>query len=238
MVLALILATVFALQIAWAVHQIRRDLSLSGMRVERVRWLPLAPLLSFRGSRSHMIYRVWFADGRGTRLTCLAVVSVFGGVVFEEQRELRQHSSMQTAAPAEFPWSRVAWAVLACVVLGVRYWSASYGDLHLPDDLLQPELGLVVVLAGWLRFAHPTRTTTTLALMALAPVGTVVVRIVIDLARDPTSHNLFPVELVIAAVVGLLAAGLGVGLGALARRLAPPATGALRPAAHSPRAGR
>ena len=219
---ALLLAAVFGIQVAWAVHQIRRELALVGMRVERVRWLPFARLFSSRWTRRHMIYRAWYADRQGVQLTCLAVASVFGGIVFEEQREVRAERSATTRPLRawSFPWPSVACSLLACFVLGVRYWSAPYRDLDLPSGLLQPELALVVAMAGWLQFVQPTRRLSTLALMALAPVGTVIVRIATDVARDPTSHNLFPFEIVIAAFVGLLAAGLGVGLGALARRLA------------------
>jgi|SRR5688572_19257074 len=217
---ALILVIVLGIQVAWTSHQIRGELAGMGMRVERVRWLPWARFFSGRWTRRHMIYRAWYSDRSGARLTCLAVATVFGGIVFEEQRAVVASKAVASTTPglARIPWSSVVCAAVACLALGARYWSASYRELNLPSSLIRPELALVVALASWLQFVEPRRRLSTLALLALAPVATVIVRIAADLARDPTSHNLFPFELAIAGFVGAAAAGLGVGLGTLAGR--------------------
>ncbi len=49
----------------------------------------------------------------------------------------------------------------------------------------------------------------------------VVVQIIVDYSRDPTSHNLAPFEILIALVIGLPPAVLGVLLGNLVRRKVP-----------------
>lgn len=54
------------------------------------------------------------------------------------------------------------------------------------------------------------------ALLPLAGFGFVVARLVVDTRRDPTSHNLWPFEVLIAAAVALAALGL-LGLGHRAR---------------------
>ncbi len=43
-----------------------------------------------------------------------------------------------------------------------------------------------------------------LALLSLAPLAVCVARIVVDTARDPTSHNLFPLEILMWGGSGLL----------------------------------
>jgi hypothetical protein len=45
-----------------------------------------------------------------------------------------------------------------------------------------------------------------------------VIKIVIDLQSDPTSHNLLPFELVISGVVGLTGAGVGTAIGSMLRK--------------------
>jgi len=52
-------------------------------------------------------------------------------------------------------------------------------------------------------------------------VAVTVVQIIVDYRRDPTSHNLAPFEILIALVIGLPPAILGVLLGNLVRRKAP-----------------
>jgi hypothetical protein len=49
----------------------------------------------------------------------------------------------------------------------------------------------------------------------------IVVQIIVDYSRDPTSHNLAPFEILIALVIGLPPAILGVLLGRLVRRKVP-----------------
>lgn len=43
-------------------------------------------------------------------------------------------------------------------------------------------------------------------------------RVVVEAARDPTSHNLWPVEVVIAGGIGLVAALIGVGVARMLQR--------------------
>jgi hypothetical protein len=59
---------------------------------------------------------------------------------------------------------------------------------------------------------------TTFAFLSGSVVFVVAARIAVDTARDPTSHNLWPFEIVIAGFVGAVAAGLGITIGALVRR--------------------
>jgi hypothetical protein len=47
----------------------------------------------------------------------------------------------------------------------------------------------------------------------------VAVRVAVEVAQDPTDHNLWPFELIIAAIFSLVAVVPGLLIGALARRL-------------------
>jgi hypothetical protein len=49
--------------------------------------------------------------------------------------------------------------------------------------------------------------------------GAVFARVIVDTWRDPTSHNLWPFEIVIALVMGLAVTVLGTLLGSVVRRL-------------------
>jgi hypothetical protein len=44
-------------------------------------------------------------------------------------------------------------------------------------------------------------------------------RVAVETSRDPTTHNLWPFEVVIAGGIGLIAGALGVGITRLAQRL-------------------
>jgi len=100
--------------------------------------------------------------------------------------------------------------VLAC---GLPLWPVPYQQVSMPGNpsastwlLLGTFAGLI---AGYLlrkRKRVPILAVT--AGFALAVVG----RVAVETAHDPTSHNLWPFEVVIAGAIGLVAALVGVGL--------------------------
>jgi hypothetical protein len=59
---------------------------------------------------------------------------------------------------------------------------------------------------------------TVLVTSAAVP-GAVFARVIVDAWRDPTSHNLWPLEILIALVMGLAVTVLGALLGSVFRRL-------------------
>jgi hypothetical protein len=120
----------------------------------------------------------------------------------------------------------LVWVLLACAVVvlaaGVPYWRLSYDELNrghfavLPGALLLGFLTLVLVLTEVAAVKQIAVT------MLLAVPVIVCVSVIKDTAADPTSHNLWPFELVLAALSGavivLPAATLGVaGRWAMAR---------------------
>jgi hypothetical protein len=103
-------------------------------------------------------------------------------------------------------------------VFGSVYWTQSYSDLDIGS------IGLPLYLLACVPVAvlRATRTAPYLMASLALPTGLVVAvmgRIAVDVAGDPTSHNLWPLEIVIAGVVGLFWGFLAGGLGELILRL-------------------
>lgn len=111
-------------------------------------------------------------------------------------------------------------SALATLAIALPYWFASTDAVS--DDGIFGRLWLVAAVlvvttaaAGLLR---AVRSLVVVALM-LVPVPVAVLgRVVIDLAADPTSHNLWPIELVVSSVL----AAPPVLLGALLARVIRP----------------
>lgn len=118
------------------------------------------------------------------------------------------------------PW-RVGAVVLAgLLACGLPLWPIPYREVSMPEN---PSgtlwlLGASVsgLLAGFL--LRPGLRAPVLSVVAgfvLAVVG----RVAVETSSDPTSHNLWPFEVVIAGGFGLAGALLGVGTARLAQRL-------------------
>jgi hypothetical protein len=90
-----------------------------------------------------------------------------------------------------------------------------YARVSLPDTLISPAL-LVVVVSGAISRAigKCPFVPTVLVVGAAVPVA-VVVRVLLDALRDPTSHNLWPFEVIIAVGVGFLASASGALAGSI-----------------------
>lgn len=101
----------------------------------------------------------------------------------------------------------VSVAILAAFfAVGIVYWQIPYSEASLPNSLYGP--GLVVLLLIAAAFRGVTRATflQTLYAVGLAVPAMVMARVVVETSRDPTSHNLWPFEIIIATGVGLAAA--------------------------------
>jgi hypothetical protein len=101
---------------------------------------------------------------------------------------------------------------VAFLAVGIPYWRLPYAQLSLPGSLVGPGLFVLFAAAGVARWwgvgALPA-----IALIGAAAPAAVLARIVFDTALDPTSHNLWPFELLIAAGLGHAAASAGALLG-------------------------
>ena len=99
--------------------------------------------------------------------------------------------------------------VLPTVAVGTTYWARPYAELQLPSALLWWPVVLVFFGALASRLAGAGFMASWFAAGATLPV-VVLVRVVLDTAADPTTHNLWPLEFLIADVLGFGAAFLGV----------------------------
>lgn len=101
----------------------------------------------------------------------------------------------------------------AFFAVGVPYWRIPYSQASLPNSLYGWGLVVILVLAAVLRF----KATFMRAFIAvgLAVPAMVLARVVAETSRNPTSHNLWPFEIIIAAGVGFSVALAGALVGAL-----------------------
>ena len=125
------------------------------------------------------------------------------------------------------PGGGLPWAVLVAAftagLIAVPYWSSSYATVR--DDgiftwfwLVELVLFLGTVLAASLSNAQIWAV---MAVMLTCVPIVVMGRVVMDTAADPTSHNLWPFEVVLSMIISVPPIGVG-GLLAWAIRRATP----------------
>lgn len=117
---------------------------------------------------------------------------------------------------------RAAVVFAAFLVCGVLLWPIPYSQVSLPGN---PSSGLLLLLGGAVGFVAAFLIRPGFAAPWLAvPMGfalAVLARVTVETSRDPTSHNLWPFEVVILGGIGLAAGLIGVTLARLIQRLAP-----------------
>jgi len=108
--------------------------------------------------------------------------------------------------------------LVCCLAIGIPYWQTPYEKLSLPDSLYAPGLLLTFICA--IAFCvYNTRFVWSAAVFGCCAPMVVATRIIFDVSRDATSHNLFPFELAIAVMLGFSISGLGAMLGTGVRKL-------------------
>jgi hypothetical protein len=102
------------------------------------------------------------------------------------------------------------------LVVGVPYWRIPYNKATSADILVGAILiGVIALIA---RVVVDGRFSRTVLAVACAVPAAAMARVVVDTMRDPTSHNLWPFEVVIAFMVGLAGAVPGALIGSAIRR--------------------
>ncbi len=123
-------------------------------------------------------------------------------------------------------WWRWIAFLLTFLAVGGPYWLIPYNKLNLPDALLTPALS-VACLAPLVLCSHAgTRFWKATLTIAAAVPAAVLARVIADCAHDPSAHNLWPFEIVIAALVGFVGALAGALVGTLIRLVTGKRTGA------------
>ncbi|HET6350238.1 MAG TPA: hypothetical protein VFH88_14260 [Candidatus Krumholzibacteria bacterium] len=105
-------------------------------------------------------------------------------------------------------WLAVSF-VLAFLAIGSMHWMKPYAQVSLPNSLLGPGLGAVLIAGALACVAGRANFWIALLVVGSAAPAAIAARVVVDTARDPTSHNLWPFELVLGGIVGYAAAAVG-----------------------------
>jgi len=103
------------------------------------------------------------------------------------------------------------------LVVGVPYWRIPYNKAT--SSAVMGGAVLIGVIALIARVLIEARFSRVVLVLAAAVPTAVMARVVVDTMRDPTSHNLWPFELVIAFMVGLAGTVPGTLLGSVFRRM-------------------
>ena len=112
---------------------------------------------------------------------------------------------------------RLAAFVAAFFAIGIPYWQIEYAKVQLPNSLVEPQLLVVVLAALVVRRFTGTSIWNATSLAGVAVPCAVAARVIVEGIKDPTSHNLWPFEIVLAFGVGLIAAAVGALLGSWQR---------------------
>lgn len=108
--------------------------------------------------------------------------------------------------------------IASFLAIGLPYWQVPYAKVSLPNTLLGFGLIVVFLFAVACRLVPPTHFLLAAMVGAAAPAA-VITRVMYETSADPTSHNLWPFEVVIAAFVGFCVSLVGSILGGLLRPL-------------------
>jgi len=102
--------------------------------------------------------------------------------------------------------------------VGLTFWFRSYSEVQFPTALMNPSL-LVVAVAALLTRIYSGRNFALVALCIAAAIPMAIyARVTVDTASDPTSHNLWPLEILIGAFVAFPVALAGAFIGWLVAR--------------------
>lgn len=118
---------------------------------------------------------------------------------------------MTRSSPA---WLLIAF-LIAFIGVGFRYWQLPYAQASLPGSLYGPGLVAIAVIALMARAFGLARFWKVWLLIAAAVPAAVLVRIAVETAADAATHNLWPLEIAIAAALGLGCSLVGSLLGSL-----------------------
>lgn len=107
--------------------------------------------------------------------------------------------------------------LLCFFVAGIPVWLIPYSSLNVPDAFYGLGVVTVFFMALILSFRFGIRKG--LVVPGLVFPAVLMIRVVVEGIMDPGRHNLWPLALVIVAVLGFAVAGAGAALGWLGARI-------------------
>lgn len=105
--------------------------------------------------------------------------------------------------------------VIAMLAFGSSHWPPPYNSVGLPNSLFGIGIVVVLLLGPALRVLAPVGLWQATLTLGLAAPSAVFARVLVETTLDTTSHNLWPFELVIAALVGFPLAFIAALVGGL-----------------------
>jgi len=109
----------------------------------------------------------------------------------------------------------VAVFMVSFLALAMPYWQIPYSQIALPNSLLGPGALITCALAMFLRLEPRRKFAEVILACGGAFPAVVLSRIIYDVAFDASSHNLWPFEIVIAILLGLIVSAAGAAVGSL-----------------------
>jgi hypothetical protein len=106
-------------------------------------------------------------------------------------------------------WIRAFGFSVSALAVGVPYFLIPYRELNLPSALYGPGLCVLVATAALTVGCGATTFWKNVAIIGAAVPAIIVLRIAVETAADPTSHNLWPFEVIIGSIVSVLCAFTG-----------------------------
>jgi hypothetical protein len=99
--------------------------------------------------------------------------------------------------------------IASTFVIGTPFWLLPYAQLNLPNGLYGPGLLLLVCSAAASHAFAAATFWKSVAIAAAALPTIVMLRVSFETTADPTSHNLWPFELLISGMLGFTCALAG-----------------------------
>ena len=115
------------------------------------------------------------------------------------------------------PW--LAWFSAAFLAVGIPWWTAPYNHFTLSHPLAILGCLAFVCIAAWVAGWTPLGLGRGGLVVGGAVPCAVLARVVVETMKDPTSHSLWPFEVVFAGVFGIGLAYATGSIGYLFRRL-------------------
>ena len=109
--------------------------------------------------------------------------------------------------------------VLSFLTVGIPYWLIPYNKVSLPSTLMGPALLAVPFVALMIRAYGKASFWSAVTIVGASVPAAVFARVIIETGNDPTSHNLWPLEVIIALFVGFSCALAGALAGSLVAKL-------------------
>ncbi len=104
-------------------------------------------------------------------------------------------------------------------MIGIPYWLIPIQEVTLPNALYSPALTAVAVATALLHYLTENTFITSVNIMAMVLPAVVMSRVIAEGIIDPTSHNLWPIELIIAILMGYAIALPSTVVGVAIRKL-------------------